>query len=309
MGVINWIKNLFSSSVEEIAQNQVVMSAGYGYPYGFDVGYGGEKWPYGLSASGYSPTLDHYTTRQNARNAYHSNMQARSIVDRYADVVVDTGLKLESTPAFEQLGIDEEESEAWSKDVETRFNLWASTKSVSRDEQMTFYQMQRLAEVFRQRDNDYFVRFYYSKSQKLLNPLQISFIDPNQIRGDAITSTYGFQGSYDGIKRDAAGKEIAYNIYEKRLLSDGNQEYVETVVPAIGPRSGLRMMIHGFQPEYAGQTRGFSRLHHAIQYFENITDFETATIKKAINQSNLVLSVTPSKDNPASNIFKIGGGR
>jgi capsid protein len=62
-------------------------------------------------------------------------------------------------------------------------------------------------------------------------------------------------------------------------------------------------MIHGFQPEYAGQGRGFSRLAHAIQEFENLTDFSAAQIKKAINQSSITMYVEPSKDNDASNPF------
>jgi len=60
-------------------------------------------------------------------------------------------------------------------------------------------------------------------------------------------------------------------------------------------------MLHGFNPEYAGQGRGFSRLSHAIQEFENLTDFTAAQIKKAINQSAITMYVKPSKDNDASN--------
>lgn len=302
------------NSVQEIKDElSPVRPKAQGYPYFpghyynsyYSVGSGGEKWSYGLAASGSSPVIDHLYTRQNARTAYHENVQARSIVERFSDVVVDVGLKLDSMPKYEQLGISEEQAEQWSKNVEERFHTWASSKKSTRDEQMTFYQLQRLAEVYQQRDNDYFVRFFYSNKRDLLNPLQLGFLETNQIRGDVLTSSYGYQINADGIQRDMNGKEISYKVYVRNPIPNSvGWEYKEVVIPAIGPRSKLRMMIHGYQPEYAGQLRGYSRLHHALQEFENLTDFTTAQIKKAINQSNLILSVVPSKDNPASNPFE-----
>jgi capsid protein len=50
-------------------------------------------------------------------------------------------------------------------------------------------------------------------------------------------------------------------------------------------------MLHGFNPEYAGQGRGFPRLAHALQEFEQITDFSLSTIQKAISQASLVMAV------------------
>lgn len=61
------------------------------------------------------------------------------------------------------------------------------------------------------------------------------------------------------------------------------------------------MMIHGFKPDYAGQTRGYSQLAHALQEFQNLTDFKISHIKKAINQSAFFMYTKPSADNPASN--------
>lgn len=265
---------------------------------------GGAKWPYGLSASGDTYSLDHYTLRHNARDAYHESMQARAVVDRFADTVADVGLMLDSTPKAAILGITEEEAEIWATNVEERFDLWARSKKSCRSEVMNFYQSHRLYSIFQQRDGDVFPRLYYSADRRLLNPLQFQFVEPDQIRGDAYTNTDGFnEHCPDGIERDAAGREVGYKVWVKKG-SDREYEYKEVTVPAKGRRSGRYMMLHGFCPEYAGQRRGYSRLAHAIQEFENITDFSAATIKKAINQSNIVAWVKPSQDNPASNPFE-----
>lgn len=268
----------------------------FGSGYGNQIGSDGAKWRYGLANSGVPVLLNHWMLRANARNAYHDSLPARAIVQRYADTVVNTGLRIEAQPAVKVLGIEPEAADKWAADVNARFHLWASDKRSIRNETMTFYQAQRLVEIYQQRDNDYFVRLFYTKSPKLLNPLQIAFVDPGQIRGDAFTSTYGFPVDDDGIQRDAAGREIGYQLFVQK-----NGEYKPIVVPAWGPRSKRRLMIHGFQPEYCNQGRGYSRLSHALQEFENLTDFTAAQIKKAINQSNIAMYVKPSENNAASN--------
>jgi lambda family phage portal protein len=196
------------------------------------------------------------------------------------------------------LGISPDAAREWADDVAQRFHLYFSSKQVSRSETETGYQLQRLAGLFQQRDNDYFARLYYSNRRDLQNPLQLQFLDADQI-GDGYgwTSTYGEQLAKDGIIRDTAGREIAYKV----RVQNRDQSYKWVTVPAMGARSGRKFMLHGYRAEYPGQGRGFARFAHAIQEFENLTDFTSAQIKKAINQANLTMYVKPSPDNVASN--------
>jgi lambda family phage portal protein len=244
--------------------------------------------------------LDHATLRKNGRNAYHTSSQARSIVDRYADTVVHTGLRLECAPDAEVLGITQEQAEEWAAPVEAGFDLWARSKQSMRDGSMNLYQGQYLAEIYQQRDNDYFARFYYSRRKDLINPLQIGFIDPEQINGTGQTNTVGVQFDGDGIERDAAGREISYNVMVKKP----NGQYESVTVPAKGSRSGRRIMIHGFRPEYFGQGRGYSRLASVLQECEALWGFEMSHIQKALNQSSIPIYVKPSQDAPASDAFE-----
>lgn len=285
---------------EEVAIISNTGKTGAYYPgsvYGTGRGGDGAKWPGGLSASGQSPILNHYMLRQNARSAYHDVPQAKAMVDRFADTVVGPGLRLDATPAADLLGITKEQAEAWAEKVNAAFHCWAKSEKVSIDGRMNLYQAQRLAEICQHRDGEYFTRLYYTNRRDLLNPLQLSFLDPNQIRGYGFTNTYGFQWDGDGINRDKNGKAISYDVYQRG--KDG--EYIKTTVPAYGARSKRRMMLHGLMQEYPGQGRGFSRIGHALQEFENISDFSLSTIKKAINQSSITMYVKPNENNPASN--------
>jgi lambda family phage portal protein len=215
--------------------------------------------------------------------------------------VVDIGLKLNAAPDAGILGITDEQAEEWSRDVDARFDGWARNRKSMLAENMNFYQAQRLAGTSQQRDGEYFVRFYFSARLDLLNPLQLGFVDPSQISGFGITSAYGFnEFMKDGIERDSNGREIAYHVLVKK--SDFTFEPVK--IPAFSVRSKRRFMVHGYQPEYAGQGRGYSRLSHAIQELENITDFASSELKKAIAQSTVNMWVKPSKDNVSSNPFE-----
>lgn len=307
---MTWIKSFISyfspgheSSVSKASHN----------PYGYGpnnhystVGRGsGSKYTNGLAYSGRSFAINHHEMRLNARNAYHDTLQARTLIDRSADIVVDSGLKVAPTPEAELLGISLDAAEEWADRIGRRFDLWMNSKQCHAAETMTGYQAQRLYQIFQERDNDIFTRVYYRDETRLLSSVQFDFVDPSQLRSDAFTNTYGFNdsGFNDGIKRDKFGKEISYQIWINEKAKENQTNYKPVEIPAVG-KSGRRHMLHGYSSEYAGQGRGYSKLGHALQELENLTDFSLATIKKAINQSNITMFVEPSGDEDAENPFE-----
>lgn len=299
------IASLFNAGTDHVpAASSTHNPYGYGN-YSSGQRGSGAKYSNGLAHSGRSTTINHHEMRLNARNAYHDTLQARAIIDRYADVVVDSGIKIAPTPDADLLGISVDQAEEWADRIGRRFDLYMSSKKCHAAENMTGYQAQRLYEIFQHRDNDIFVRFYYRDEPTLLSPLQFDFVDPCQLRNDGYTTTSGFNdnGYDDGIKRDEFGKEISYQIWVKKSNSQNNSQYKSVEIPAIG-ESGRVHMLHGFSSEYAGQGRGYSKIGHALQELENLTDFTLATIKKAINQANITMFVEPSDEEDAENPFE-----
>lgn len=258
---------------------------------------GGAAWAYGMHA-GATLVLDHAELRQNARIAYHDSSTARAIVDRVADLVPGCGLKFESTPKAASLGLSPEEAEEWAEKVSEGFDLFMSSKKFSLLEDMNGYQTQRLVSIMQERDGEYFARLSYSSRRDLLNPLQVSFIDQGQIQGDSFTDTFGYPDAGSGIVYDSVGREVAYKI----TTFDHKTNEAKTVqIPRVGGKSGRLLMLHGWQKEYPGQKRGYSRLTHALQALKNLTDFEHAHIRKAVQDAAVVVWTEPSDDRPASN--------
>ena len=264
----------------------------------------GAKWPNGMSSHINSLHINHFASRMNAREIMHDVPQARSMVERFADSEVDIGIKVEPTPDPDILGITPEHAEAWGEDSGKRFDLWARSKKSHRSRIMTFYQAQRLYALWQQRDSDMFTRLHYSLERDVSNPLQFQFIDPNQIRGFAYTNNYMSYVQSDGITRDDRGRETSYKVWIQSQAEGTNKgKFKDITIPARGSKSGRIFMLHGYSAEYAGQGRGYSRLAHALQDLENITDFTSAQLKKAINQSSMVGFIEPSENNPSSNPF------
>ena len=306
------IQGLASDIVMEKSGDQFQPTACYG-----GTGHGGHysgsqesggKWPRSLSAPGSSLFLNHYTLRQGARVAMQDSPQGRAIVERKVDAVAYTGLKWEPTPDADILGITQEQATAWAKITGSRFHLFASDKKQNRSETMSLYQAMWQYSFYQERDNDIFIRLYYSPDRNLQNPLQFEFVDPDQVRGTAYTTSYGFQHGDDGIVRDERGRETGYKIWVKEKTGTSQTgietyRFKEVTIQKKGPKSGRIFMLHGFKPEYAGQGRGFTKLAPIIQDLENATDFSASHIKLAINQSQVVGWVVPSKDEDASSIW------
>jgi capsid protein len=267
----------------------------------------GQKWHNGLSSSSPSLTVDHARLREQGRLMEQHSLQARSIIDTEVNSVVDSGLVCVPEPMAEQLGLTDEAAEEWGEKTGKAFDLYMQSKRCTRSELQNGYQAQRLIWRGRARDNDSFVRHYYSKDPTLLNPLQFEVLDPDQFRADAFTTTSGgLKGLYDdGIDRDAAGREVGYRVWTQ----DPTNGMISSVtIPRYGPKSNRIFMTHGFEPMYAGQGRGFSEFGVSVQDLELILDLSLAHIKKAINQSNLYLVAENMQGDTVDPLKDFGGG-
>lgn len=267
-------------------------SGGYGFGTSMT---SGQKYPGGLSASGMRRVFDHHKTRRNIRDAMYDSVEGRGMATRFADTIADTGLKAKLEPDTQILGITADAAEEWSKKVSAGFDMFMSSKSSSLDGHNNGYQNQWLYAFSQQRDNDMYVRLSYSDDPELISPIQLQFIDPDQISGYGYTSTDGAAPILNtGINYNDRGQEISYDI-----VTWVGKEWKKVTVPRKAP-GGRIMMLHGFRPEYAGQRQGYALYTHLLQEFEDVTSLKQAHIQKAINQSSWVFYTKPSKDAPSS---------
>jgi lambda family phage portal protein len=275
MNFFKKIKSVFTKNKDIKNYNRGDRSRSYG---------SGSKFPGGIVRGDRINYHDHYAIRQKARDEMYDSLECRALVTSKVDTIIDEGAMIKPAPLAGMLGIPPEQAELWAEDVSERFHLWAKSKKSHRSRINNFYQNQRLYQLFSERDNDIFVRFYYGRDKDLINQLQIEFVDPNQIRGNSYTSSFCNYPVKDGIIRDDSGKEIGFKIW----YIGKEEKYKNIDIPARGAKSGRIFMIHGYKPEYAGQGRGLSGLYHLLQELEDLTSFKISVLQKAINQSSII---------------------
>ena len=294
----------------EAAAREPRMSADYSYSgaqfWGGLARSQGAKFPGGLSRNIGNRLWNHWGLRQNARDISEDSTHAYAMLHRDADTVVDSGLKVEPTPKFDILGITAEAADEWSMKVHESFGLWCNSKAQHRAGLFPFFKTMHDLQLGHAREREGFLRLYYSQDQELINPLQFEVIDPNQVRGDAVTSAVlPLPNFNDGIIRDKQGREIAYKIWN--LPRNENMSAWDAVdIPRIGEKSRRVFMIHGWEAEYPGQGRGYSQMGVNMQEFQELQNYLLATVKKAIAQSQHPMAVQNTQKNPSNFLEEIG---
>ena len=263
----------------------------------------GDKFAGGTDEYLGSVEFNHDELRGKSRKANFDSPGVSAIQERKTQTVVDTGIRVDPTPDIERIGLTEAQAAdfiAYAKD----FNEWMGCKLQHRREQMTFFQVQALAQTEKIRDGEYFFRMYYNRKDAIPHPLQWEALDADQFPD--FTSTYTQDGHEfvdtdtkidrpaDSIRKDDRGRAKEYIV---EINKDGATTQVTL---AAKTPDGRFQIIHGFTPEYSFQTRGFPHMATVLQDSNLLQNFSLAHIQKAINQSNQVFAVKNKDRDPTS---------
>jgi len=329
--VVSTPQELLQSYHDAIAQ-QIVS----GYSARANLG-GGEKFSGGMNyQTAYGSGT--YAMRQRSIRAYWDSMQARGIINRLVDTVINTGLALESTPISSILGLSQEERKEISNKIEARFNLWGNSKGCDLSRENTLGQIERILYRNQLVKGDYFAALPFSDDPTLTNPLQIKIIKPELVSTPfdaAARNEIANRGNYivDGVEFDRNDEEVAiyvktrkpgmagahfdinsvipmyggggYGGYNQGLFGydtlPGNYEWVR--FPKYGPISGRVVLIHGKVQEFGTEPRGIPALAHVAHELEKITDYSLLELMAAVANATIAAVVQPGENAPATNPF------
>lgn len=267
---------------------------------------GGWSWNGGWSGDKFSGALtypslwskNHWELRRRARISYWDSVQARQLVGRLDDTVVNDGLILEATPAWDILNLqnmqDDQSRQAWTRDVETRFHLWARSKEPDATARMTLYQL--MGQIFHTEliDGEIFAIFRYSPDTSRMNPLNIQLVNADLIQNPRkVPKDVRIE---DGIELDPAGREIAYHVLDRKTGETKR-------IPKFGPKSRRVFMLHIGTPGIPGEVRAITPLAAIIHELQKITDYTIAEIESAIINATIAVWIKPG-DVDSSNPLK-----
>ena len=252
-----------------------------------DTIFNGEKFISGLGPAAFQPTIDFHFLRAYSWKLFYENSYARGIIKRLKTNEIGTGLRLESSPIANLLGLSREEVVTWSRDTEERFQIWSEdARQVDWSRQMTFGELQENARLHALLSGDVLVVLRYPAP---LNLPVIELIDGARISTPFPAKFPDGNKIIDGVEVDSKGRHVAFHVVDTTQTLPTLER---RRIPAFGARSGRRMawMIYSGERRL-GQTRGVPLLASVLQSLKEIDRYRDAEQRAALVNAWIALSV------------------
>lgn len=260
----------------------------------------GDKFP-----GGFGPTalqyIDYWSLRARSAQLFNSNLYARGIVRRLVTNIINTGLRLESTPNARILGLKQDDLDEYSELVEDRFRLWGDNAWLCDNEgQKNIGQIQQAIKleaivcgdclvVLRRDQNTGLPKVQIVSGNLVRTPLG----NPKIAKGHRVE---------EGVELDAQNRQVAYWI----VGDDGESKRV----PAYGPRSGRRIswLIYGSDKRHS-EVRGQPLIAIILQSLKEIDRYRDSVQRKAVINSMLAIFIKKTEDKVSSRPLTGGAQR
>ena len=264
----------------------------------------------GSADSDLLPELRNLVTR--SRDIDRNNGIAHGGLQTRVDNVVGTGLRLSSRPDYKALGKTKEWADDWSRQFEGLFHSYWWTTACHAGDTMTGDQL--TAQVFRTGDlsGEFLALAMWIPEREDGFSTKIMTIEPDRLAMPPYSmESSRFRG---GIEFDRYGAPLTYHIKDTHPgdsywdAAAESKNFGWTKV-ARKTEFGRLQVLHGFDAERPGQSRGKPVLASILPQFKQIDRMTNAEITKAIVQAMHVMTVeTPMEADDIVDMFKDSGG-
>lgn len=235
------------------------------------------------------------TLRSRSRDLYMNSPLGAAALKTNKTNVIGPGLRLKSRIDSDFLGLTEEQADAWERQVEREFALWAESKHCDALRMSDFYDLQGIAFLGCLLNGDAFVLF----KQKPRTPYMPYSLRLHLIEGDRVSTPWQdvLLGTVEGINQannnwiisgveiDNDGMAVAYwicNTYPIVTGLDATKMKKWDRVEAFGEQTGRPNILHLFDAERAEQRRGVPYLAPVIESLKQITRYTEAELMAAV---------------------------
>lgn len=256
----------------------------------------------GFKATSGSPNEDinfnNMTLRQRARMLYMAAPMATSAIKTNRTNVVGPGLTLSAKIDREILKMTPEQADAWQRNTEKEFNLWAENRhAVDALGLNDFYELQQLALMAWLLSGDVFCLFKQGVKTPA-NPYELCLhlIEADRIAtpsncGATRVLTEGINPDtknsiFDGVEVDKTGRVVAYHIrntYPYEISRGKTTEW--TRIEALGKSTGMPNILHIMEAERPDQYRGVTYLAQIIEPLLQVRRYTETELTAAVIES------------------------
>ena len=251
-------------------------------------GFGGWHGTAGSADADLIPEL--WAQRDRSRDLIRNVPLATGAVRSQITAVVGTGLQLQSQVDADALGWTPDEADAWQRSTEREFNLWAESTDCDITRHQNLYGLQGLTLMSMLENGDALTLMPFLPRKGSRYDLRLQLIEADRLRNMDGTPDTPTQSA--GVRMDAYGAPIAYQITRQHpgsFYSTGLQwdEY-----PAFAPKTGRRNVLHHFIRLRAGQSRGVPYLSPVMEPIKQLGRYTDAEIMSAVVAGLFTVFVT-----------------
>lgn len=265
---------LYGNARRDAGRNDIPEVAGWNPPPGFS---GSDSWGERDAILGRARDLD------------KNNAWINGGLDRRVESVMGGAIRLSAQPAHELLNRNYEWRMKWTADVQARFKVWANDiqRRCDARQMLTFGQIARLAYLTYIRDGEC-VAEVRDNARGLTNTTNILLFEPERISVPEDRGLTEGPRLRSGIAFDENGAATGYWIRKRHPADrtpdlEGNRW---TFVERFGP-TGRAKIVHVFNPRYAEQNRGVSRLAEAMVPAKMLDRVDRAEVQAALKSAIL----------------------
>lgn len=238
------------------------------------------------------------TMRQRARMLYMAAPLATSAIKTNRTNVIGSGLILSAKIDREFLGMTAEEADAWQRNTEKEFSLWADNRQACDATGLNdFYELQQLALMSWLQSGDVFCLFK-GGAKTAVNPfdLCLHLIEADRIATPTAWKAVGTRMTegknpdtkndiHDGVEVDDTGRIVAYHIRNTYPFEITTKETDWTRIEAVSKRTGMPNILQIVETERPDQYRGVSYLAQVIEPLLQIRRYTETEITAAMIES------------------------
>lgn len=216
---------------------------------------------------------------------------ARGAVATVVTNVVGTGLQARPRLDRELLRLSETEANTLQKAFRREWDLWAYSSECDLARTLTFDGIQTVAMRAVLIDGDIFAAKRYVERAGSPYGLKIQLIEAARVlnpnRGADAANLQA------GVEIDGNGAPVAYHVANRHPdeLLPGGVQLAWDRVPAFGAKSGMRQILHLFQPGGVGVLRGEPYLAPAIEALKQLGQYTEAELMAAVVNSCFAVTV------------------
>lgn len=235
------------------------------------------------------------TTVARIRDIGRNDPVGASVIARKKNAVVGKGWSLSSRPDARALGISPQVAAELGAAIQSEWQLYITSPDFQVDAERTssWPQLLRTATGHDTQDGEALGLVEYAHDEPTRYKTRLRLVDPDRLsnpnmRPDSATLA-------GGVERNAAGVPFKYWIRERHPndLGFGVGSFVWQDFDRFTPH-GRPQVLHVFEKERAGQTRGISRFVSALKSFKALASFTDATLQAATINALIVAFVKSS---------------